>query len=452
MPKSLSAHPFWTVFVLALAVRLINVALLRGDASFFAESDAPGYWKLGTELTQPGAFWSTLRAMTYRMPLYPLLLAGIQSLAGNAPRVVAIVQAVIDAGTCTMIAALGALISPRVGWVAGIFAALSATLIVFSSQVLTDTLFLFFYTLMLLAGARFLVEPSNGLALVAGVAGGLSLATRPAVALLLAAAIPLAFVIVLVRRRRVVPAIAAAALLTVGALAPIAPIWLRNVVDYGSLRLTAQTGDHLAAWIVPLVTQRADGTPYQVTVERMDALFKQRLADRGLSNETNPFRLDALESELAWEQMARLPAAAFVKAWLEGMVVNLGAPVLLEDPRVRALPKPSFYNTPGTTLWERARTYLFDDPGLYQVVLLGGLAAMLPFVLLEAIGFVMLARMLPWAAVFAGGVLAYFLLLNGPAANAKYRLPMEPVLIVLSALPIAWFIEPRKDNKKSAPT
>jgi hypothetical protein len=218
------------------------------------------------------------------------------------------------------------------------------------------------------------------------------------------------------------------------------------------LRLTAQTGDHLAAWIVPLVTQRADGTPYQVTVERMDALFKQRLADRGLSNETNPFRLDALESELAWEQMARLPAAAFVKAWLEGMVVNLGAPVLLEDPRVRALPKPSFYNTPGTTLWERARTYLFDDPGLYQVVLLGGLAAMLPFVLLEAIGFVMLARMLPWAAVFAGGVLAYFLLLNGPAANAKYRLPMEPVLIVLSALPIAWFIEPRKDNKKSAPT
>jgi hypothetical protein len=433
-------------------VRLINVALLRGDASFFAESDAPGYWKLGTELTQPGAFWSTLRAMTYRMPLYPLLLAGIQSLAGNAPRVVAIVQAVIDAGTCTMIAALGALISPRVGWVAGIFAALSATLIVFSSQVLTDTLFLFFYTLMLLAGARFLVEPSNGLALVAGVAGGLSLATRPAVALLLAAAIPLAFVIVLVRRRRVVPAIAAAALLTVGALAPIAPIWLRNVVDYGSLRLTAQTGDHLAAWIVPLVTQRADGTPYQVTVERMDALFKQRLADRGLSNETNPFRLDALESELAWEQMARLPAAAFVKAWLEGMVVNLGAPVLLEDPRVRALPKPSFYNTPGTTLWERARTYLFDDPGLYQVVLLGGLAAMLPFVLLEAIGFVMLARMLPWAAVFAGGVLAYFLLLNGPAANAKYRLPMEPVLIVLSALPIAWFIEPRKDNKKSAPT
>jgi hypothetical protein len=455
MPKSLSAHPFWTIFLLALGIRLINVALLHGDASFFAEPDAPAYWKLGTELARPDAFWSTLRSLTYRMPLYPMLLAGIQSVAGNAPRAVAIVQAGIDAGTCTMIAALGALISPRVGWVAGLLAAFSASLILFSSQVLTDTHFLFFYTLMLLAGARFLQEPGYGLALLAGVAGGLSLITRPAVALLLAAAIPLAFIVVLVRRRRVVPAILAALLLTIGALAPVAPVWLRNVLDYGSFRLTAQTGDHLMSWIVPLVTQRADGTPYQVSVERMDALFKKRLAERGLSDETNPFRVDALESELAWEEMARLPAGAFVKAWLEGMVVNLGAPALLEDPRVRALPKPSFYNTPGTSLWERARTYLFDDPGTYQVLLLGGLAAMLPFVLLETIGFVMLARMLPWAAVLAGGVLVYFLLLNGPAANAKYRLPMEPVLIVLSALPIAWFIGPRKvlgPRQKSVPT
>jgi hypothetical protein len=31
---------------------------------------------------------------------------------------------------------------------------------------------------------------------------------------------------------------------------------------------------------------------------------------------------------------------------------------------------------------------------------------MLPFHVLEVIGFVMLARMLPWAAVLAGGVLA----------------------------------------------
>ena len=117
--------------------------------------------------------------------------------------------------------------------------------------------------------------------------------------------------------------------------------------------------------------------------------------------------------------MARLPLAAYVKAWLEGMVVNLAAPALLVDPRVRALPKPSFYTTAGTSLWERARGYIFDDPGRYQLLLVLGLVAMLPFLALEAVGFVMLARTLPWAAVFAGGVLAYFLLLSGPVARAQ---------------------------------
>jgi hypothetical protein len=98
-------------------------------------------------------------------------------------------------------------------------------------------------------------------------------------------------------------------------------------------------------------------------------------------------------------------------------------------------------HTPGASLWERTRAYLFDDPGAYQILLIAGLLAMLPILLLEAAGFVMLARTLPWAAVFAGGVLAYFLMLNGPVATPKYRLPMEPILIVLAAIPLARMVE-----------
>jgi len=436
-----AAHPLKTVFVLALLVRLVNVALLRGNDSFFAESDTLTYWALGAGLAKPDTFWSTFLGMTDRMPLAPLLGAGIQRTLGDVPRAVALIQAVIDAGTCTLIAALGALVSPLVGLVAGILAALSATLVVYSSQIATETLFLFVFTLMLLAGAHFLLRPTNALALLAGLAGGLSLATRPAVGVLLAAAVPLVFVIAIVQRRRFLPSLAAAMLFAIGALAPIAPVLLRNVIQYGTIDLTSQTGQHLALWIVPLVTQRADGTPYQTSVDRMEALYQQRLAQRGLSAESNPFRRAAIATEVAREEMARLPLAAYAKAWLEGMMVNLGAPALLADPRVRVLPKPSFYNTPGASLWEKARAYVFDDPGLYQVLLVAGLIAMLPFLVLEVIGFVMLARMLPWAAVFAGGVLVYFLVLNGPVATSKYRLPMEPVLIVLASVPLAWLVK-----------
>ena len=454
MACRVAAHPLKTVFLLALLVRLINLAFLTGNQSFFAETDAFAYWKLGAGLARPESFWSTLLAETDRMPLYPLLLGGIRHIFGDDPRMVAILQAVIDAGTCALIAALGALISPLVGLIAGILAALSVTLIVFSTQILTETASLFFFTLMLLAGARFLRHPTNALAIIAGLAGGIAAATRPAVAPLLAAAVPLVLVIALIQRRGFAAALAAALLFAVGAAAPIAPVLLRNVIHYGSFSLTTQTGHHLADWIVPLVTERADGTPYQNTVDRMEALYAQRAqttlcaprklecsAEHDLNGQTNPFQRAAVKSEVAREAMARLPLSAYAKAWLEGMVVNLASPALLIDPRVRALPKPSFYNTPGASLWEKTRAYLFDDPAAYQVLLIVGLVAMLPILMLEAAGFVMLARTLPWAAVCAGGVLAYFLLLNGPVATPKYRLPMEPVLIVLAAIPLARLAE-----------
>jgi hypothetical protein len=437
-----AAHPLETVFVLALLGRLLNLALLKGNDAFFAEQDALGYWALGAALAKPGGFWSTLMSMTDRMPLYPLLLAGVQRIFGDAPQIVALIQAVIDAGTCSLIAALGALLSPRIGLLAGILAALSVTLIVLCTQILTDTLFLFFFTLMLLAGGRFLLRPTPALALLAGLAGGLALATRPAVALLLAAAVPLVFVVAMMQRRGFGPALTVV-LFAAGAAAPVTSVLLRNVVHYGSFGLTTQHGDHLAFWIVPLVTQRADGTPYQASVDRMEALYLQRLVERGLSAQSNPFQRAAVKTEVAKEEMARLPLAAFAKAWLEGMVVNLGAPALLVDPRVRALPKPSFYHTPGTSLWERARAYVLDDPGRHQVLLLIGVIAMVPFLALEAIGFVMLARTLPWAAILGGGVLTYFLLLNGPVATPKYRMPMEPVLVVLAAIPLARLVERR---------
>ena len=338
--------------MLALLVRLINLAFLAGNDSFFAEQDAFAYWALGAGLARPESFWPTLVAETDRMPLYPLLLGGIERVFGDAPRMAAILQAVVDAGTCVLIAALGALVSPRVGLIAGILAAFSATLIVFSTQILTETVFLFFFTLMLLAGGCFLRRPSNGLAALAGLAGGLALATRPALAPLLAAGIPLVFVAALVHRRGFAAASVATLLFAVGSAAPVAPVWLRNVIHYGSFSLTAQAGHHLAYWIVPLVTQRADGTPYQTTVDRMETLYRQRAqtmlcaprkldctAEGDLNAQTNPFARAAVKSDLAREAMARLPLAAYAKAWLEGMAVNLGAPALLIDPRVRALPE-----------------------------------------------------------------------------------------------------------------
>src|SRR5262245_65576612 len=95
-----------------------------GRDAFFAEQDAIGYWALGAALAKPDTFWPTLSSLTDRMPLYLLLLAGIQHVLGDAPRALALIQAVTDAGTCALIAALGALISRPPDWTAAFSAAL----------------------------------------------------------------------------------------------------------------------------------------------------------------------------------------------------------------------------------------------------------------------------------------------------------------------------------------
>ena len=69
---------------------------------------------------------------------------------------------------------------------------------------------------------------------------------------------------------------------------------------------------------------------------------------------------------------------------------------------------------------------------------------------LESLGFIMLARDKPWAAVVAGALIAYFLLLNGPVASPKYRLPMEPMLIVLAAIPLARWSDQRTRTRCDA--
>ncbi len=78
-------------FLFAAAVRLLYVATLGGDAAFFAEADTGLYWSMSEHLRDA-------LSATDRMPLYPLFLAACRALFGDAPRAVAILQALLDAG------------------------------------------------------------------------------------------------------------------------------------------------------------------------------------------------------------------------------------------------------------------------------------------------------------------------------------------------------------------
>ena len=415
-------------FLFAAAVRLIYVATLGGDASFFAEADTGLYWSMSEHPRD--ALFST----TDRMPLYPLFLAACRALFGAAPRAVAFLQALLDAGTCAMIARLALFVSRPAGIAAGILSACSATLIVYSAQMLTDTLTLFFLTAAFLLTALFLQRPSLAMAAGAGLAAGLALAVRPAVALLL----PAIAVLILARMIRLDfrRAVVCSALFCVVAAVPVAPTVVRNYVYFDRFALTSQSGIALAIWIAPMLQQRQDGTPYEVSVNKMTAAFDDAVK-RAPDAYRDPFQQSSLYTKLARAELASISPMTFIKAWIEGAATNLLAPAALGDPRVRSMEKPSFFATPGQSMLERAMHYFKSSSVSFAIVIIAGVAGSIFSIALSAIGFTLLCRERAGWAVLAAVPVVYFLVLTGPVVSAKYRIPMEPSLIVLAGIGLA---------------
>ncbi|MEC8135949.1 MAG: hypothetical protein VX107_07315, partial [Pseudomonadota bacterium] len=112
----------------------------------------------------------------------------------------------------------------------------------------------------------------------------------------------------------------------------------------------------------------------------------------------------------------------------------LAAPAILIDPRVRSLSPQSFYDLTAEDIFGKIKQYLSGNGVLYSFIFAAGALGSFAELIAAILGFFRLSREHKAAAVVAFLILLYFLAINGPVATPKYRLPLEPVLILLTAL------------------
>ena len=351
----------WAVFLLAVMVRLAFLALAYDGPDSLRQPDSPAFELPAQALAEhgviglPRADGGVPEVFTERAPGYILFLAAMRLIAGPSPLAVALAQAVIDGLTCLAIAALARQVAPRLAPIAGVAAALAPNLVVHSSQVLSDSLFLLPFTLFLTSSLRAVGEQSLRQAALGGLWLGLATLVRPVPWLLIPVMPLLAALLVHGWRRRV----AVAAAMMVAALVTVAPWLARNAAVSGHWQLASQTGTHALYWVVPLTREYGAGIPPEQTKALMNERLAARLAAQGLDSlPKDPFEASALMRAVASEAMWESGVAVLARAWLTGAAVNLLSPAIVAAPPVQHMARPSFYETPGGSIGVKLANYL----------------------------------------------------------------------------------------------
>lgn len=427
---------------LAAVVRLVNLWAMPDSLAAFSFPDSGEYLAGAAAWLTPGAFGAWLGGEhvlpSERMPGYFWFLAGLARLGLEAPGEIAFVQGMVDAGTCAVIARLAAIHGPGAGRLAGLVAAASPTLIVHSTLVLQDTVFLHLFAWSLLLCAMSIQRRSITLALLAGLALGGAFLIRAVVQYWVLILPVLMACAILIRDRRPLLAAAMGVAVFLGSAIPASPVLTRNVVHFDTLYPTTQTGLHALYWLVPLVRMTESGRGFEVESAANRAEIEAILEERGIEIEAlGPHGRDRVFRDLARERLLAEPLRRIAAAWAQGAVITLMAPATLSDGRVRAMNRPSFYETGGASVPERVLRYLFDPFGPFQkIVLASGLVSVLALAA-AALGGWTLLRQQPLAAVAVLLIIGYFLALGGPTSGPKYRMPIEPVLLATIGVGLA---------------
>jgi 4-amino-4-deoxy-L-arabinose transferase-like glycosyltransferase len=319
--------------------------------------------------------------------------------------------------------------------VSGLLSAFWPNLTIHSGMILGDTLFVFLFSLLLLYSARFLRDCRTDDLAITGLLCGLAIMTRP-IALFLPIAMAIAAPLIAIRHRRDWRArLGYPVLLLALAALPVLPLVARNFVEFDTLQLTSQRGPHMLNWIVGLSRAQLEGRPFEEVTKELDTEFNVSLKRDGIDPEAlNSFERSRLASSFALEKLKQIPLHGLAKVWMQNGAINLAAPAILGDPRIRALQTASFYDTRADGLVAHVFNFLRGNGTVYLIWFTGGLTFAMIALALQVFGFGILVRLSPWGAIFAVLVIAYFLLINGPVSLPKYRLPFEPVLIVFQAI------------------
>ena len=308
-------------------------------------------------------------------------------------------------------------------------------MIIYSHLVLGDSLFLFLATIGLYASLSCLLNPRYSYALVAGTFFGLMILVRP-----IGLFVPIAaagFILWRTSRQKgkVGQGIGLAMVVIALSAALLTPIFWRNITQFSTWQLTSQNGTHFLMWVVSYSKSLDQGIPFSEGSAKINFKLANRIEQaRNNKAEFNDFDYSDVAAALAKQELKDVSITTLAKAWGTGMAINIASPAIISDPRIREINNGSFMNSAGSGLINRLVNFLLQNNPDYLFWILIGLTMSALSCVLQFIGWIFLCRERNIFGMVSFSWILYFLVIAGPVASPKYRLPIEPILIVAQAI------------------
>ncbi len=273
------------IFLAALIVRLIYLWQIH-RAPFFEllMGDARAYHDWGADIAS--GHWLG-KGVFYQAPLYPYFLGLLLAISKGSLLFVRIIQVVIGAGSCVLLAQAGSqFFSRRAGIVAGFLLAFYAPAIFFDGLIQKSVLDLFFVCLLLCLLGKIVIAPRRSLWVWLGTSLGCLMLTRENASVFIAAILGWLFV---QNRKQGKSAALFTIFFLIGLSVVLLPVALRNQFVGGEFHLTtSQFGPNFYIGNNPA----ADGTYRPLRPGRGEARFERvdatELAEQALGKKLTP--------------------------------------------------------------------------------------------------------------------------------------------------------------------
>jgi hypothetical protein len=170
---------------------------------------------------------------------------------------------------------------------------------------------------------------------------------------------------------------------------------------------------------------------------------------------TNPFENSNLLMEVASKALLEVGLVDISKAWFFGSAINLLSPSPMMIPYVQSLKKNSFYFTDGISPFDKLINFLKNEDNLlFTMIIVPSIIITCMFFIVQISGMFFLIKKysdrnrLTISYVLA--IVGYYLIITGPIIGVKYRLPIEPILILFSSYSFYLLVNRFSSNKKNS--